>query len=107
MDNFHHRMHTIRVTLQMGEYKGHIAFQMGGNCFGATLLEWNPECDRQEDIDRYVENDCDFRIEEDEEIYLYTLKDENGNTCEFESDEGELKNNVVAIEIIDCVIGKD
>lgn len=103
-DNFRERTHTIRVTLQSGQYKGHIAFIMGGNCFGKTLLDWSPDCECQEDVDRYVENDCDFRIDEDMEIYLYTLKDGAGNTCTFESDLSELEDNIIAIEIIDCVI---
>ncbi len=106
-DNLHDRIHTIRVTLQSGEYKGHIVFKVGGNCFGMDLLTWNPECETQEDVDRFVENDCNFRIDEEYNCYLYTLKDENGNECEFESDEDELKDNVVAIEIIDCVVNKD
>lgn len=105
-DNFRDRVHKIRVTLQSGEYKGHIAFEMGGNCFGMDLLTWDPECNTQEDIERYVENDCKFRIDEDCDIYLFELKDDNGNTCMFECDEYDLKRNVVAIEIVDCVIGK-
>lgn len=103
MDNFRERTHTIRITLQCGEHKGHIAYKMGGNCFGKTLLDWSPECDSQEDVDRYVENDCGFRVDEDMGIYLYTLKDDEGNTCEFESDDRELEENIVAIEIVDCV----
>jgi hypothetical protein len=106
-DNFKLRTHTIRVTLQSGQHKGHIAFKMGGNCFGLDLLEWSPECIEQEDVERYVENDCQFRIDEEYNCYLYTLKDDEGNECEFESNERELKENVVAIEIVDCVVDEE
>jgi hypothetical protein len=103
-DNFHERTHTIRVTLQSGEYKGHIAYKVGGNCFGSTFLEWNPECDTQEDINGYVENDCNFRVDEECDIFLFTLTNEKGDKCDFECDERELEENVVAIEIIDCIV---
>lgn len=107
-DNIRERIHTIRVTLQSGEYKGHIAYEVGGNCFGKTLLDWDPECVSQEEVDGYIENDCNFRIDEDYNCYTFTLKDENGNTCDFECDEDEINDNVVAIEIIDCkVVKKD
>lgn len=106
LDNFYERTHTIRVTLQIGEYKGHIAYKMGGNCFGKTLLDWNPDYDDQEDINRYVENDCNFRLDEDYDVYLFTLKNENGETSNFECDLYDLENNVVAIEIVDCVVNK-
>ena len=33
-DNFRSRVHTIRVTFQWQEYKGHIAYEMYGNCRG-------------------------------------------------------------------------
>lgn len=102
-DNIRERTHTIRVTLQNGAYKGHIAYKMGGNCFGKTLLDWTPECESQEDVEKYVENDCSFEID-DMGYYLYTLRDEEGNTCSFESDERDLEENIVAIEIIDCVV---
>jgi len=103
-DNFKERTHTIRVTLQSGAYKGQIAYKVGGNCFGKTLLELAPECDSQEDVGRYVENNCNFHIDEENEIYLFTLKDDEGNTCDFECDERELESNIVAVEIIDCAI---
>lgn len=101
------RFHTVRVTLQSGEYKGHIAERVGGNCLGKYLLEWNPDCDSQEDVEKYVENDCNFEIDDENEIYCYTLADDQGNKCSFESDIEELEHNVVAIEIVDCVIDEE
>ncbi len=60
------KVHTVRVTLQSGPYKGHIAYEIGGNCFGLDMLDWNPECEDQYDIELYVENDCEFRFDEDD-----------------------------------------
>jgi hypothetical protein len=98
----------VRVTLQSGKYKGHIAFEIGGNCLGKDLLEFYPDCECQEDVDKYVENDCEFMIDDEDNMYFYKLhNDDEGNTCCFESDLSELEHNIVAIEIINCVVNKE
>lgn len=96
------RVHTIRVTFQSDEYKGHIAYEMGGNCAGLDVMDWDPDCTDQDDIDLYVENDCNFRLDEDMDYFLFELHDEAGNACEFECDGDDLKECVVAVEIIAC-----
>ena len=54
-------VHVIRVTFMQWDYIGHVAFEIGGNCKGAELMDFTfLECDNQEDIDRYSEND--FRL---------------------------------------------
>ena len=54
-------VHVIRVTFMQWDYIGHVAFEIGGNCKGAELMDFIfLECDNQEDIDRYSENDCQF-----------------------------------------------
>ena len=47
------------------------------------------ECDNQEDIDRYSEND----------VYTAVLKNADGDTLEVEGDECDFKGMAVAIEI--------
>ena len=80
--NFH-GVHTIRVTFMQWDYTGHVSFEIGGNCKGAELLDFTfLECDNQEDIDRYSENDCQFSYDEENE----------GDECDF-------KGMAVAIEI--------
>ena len=72
--NFH-GVHTIRVTFMQWDYIGHVAFEIGGNCKGAELMDFTfLECDNQEDIDRYSENDCQFSYDEENEIYTAVLK---------------------------------
>jgi hypothetical protein len=59
-------VHTIRVTFMQWDYTGHVSFEIGGNCKGAELLDFTfLECDNQEDIDRYSENDCQFSYDEE------------------------------------------
>lgn len=92
--------HTIRVTLQDDEYVGHIAYETDGNCKGLSLLggyfeEWG-----QDEIDAFVENDCEFVFEEDGEFYTFALKDEDGNVCVCEADDRDIGDFVVAVEIV-------
>ena len=103
-DNYRERVHTIQVTFQSGEYKGRIAYEVGGNCFGLDLLEFSPETIDQDDIDRLVTNDCNFSYDEDFGRFTLRLKDENDNTLFCEEDNSGLECMVVALEIIDCKI---
>jgi len=56
-------VHVVRTTFMAWDYVGHVAWPIGGNCRGAAMLDTDfLECDTQEDIDRYVENDCQFSL---------------------------------------------
>ena len=58
-------VHVVRATFMAWDYVGHVAWPIGGNCRGAAMLDTDfLECDTQEDIDRYVENDCQFSFDE-------------------------------------------
>jgi len=93
-------VHTVRVTFMMWGYAGHIAYEIGGNCRGADLLDCNfLESDNADDIGRYVENDCNFAFHEDEEQLTATLTAPDGNTLDVEGDEEEFKDTIVSIEI--------
>lgn len=68
-------IHTIRVTFQQWEYTGHIAFTCGENCHGAIMLDANfLDYDSQDDIDRYAENDCDLKYDEDDDYIPRNLR---------------------------------
>jgi len=104
-DNFRERVHTIQVTFQSGEYKGRIAYTIGGNCFGADLLEFSAHNFDEDVIKGFVVNDCNFSWNDEYEMFSLELKNENGDTllCGQE-DENDLCRMVVALEIIDCKI---
>ncbi|MEY8001565.1 DUF5406 family protein [Clostridium sp. Mt-5] len=103
-DNFRKRTHTVRVTFQFEDYKGHIAYKMGGNCMGLDILNtFDPDCIDQDDIEGLVENDCNFAYNEDMNLFSLTLNNDKGETVEFEEDEAsDISAKVVTIEIIDC-----
>ena len=105
-DNFRKRVHTVRVTFQFQEFKGHISYEVYGNCRGLNILDtldfYSMDID---DIERLIENDCKFRWNDDYNVYQMTLKDEDGNTCDFDDmDDTDVENYVVAIEIVECKI---
>lgn len=103
-DNFRNRIHTIRVTFQTENYIGHIAYTMGGNCQGLDLLDYDPDCIDSDEITNYVENDCKFSFNDDAEVFSLTLTNPDGDTLQGDYDDDELRNLIVAIEIVDCKI---
>ena len=74
----------------------------------ATFMAWAMldtdflECDTQEDIDRYVENDCQFSFAEESETYSAVLHREDGDTLEYSGDEDEFKSILISMEICEC-----
>lgn len=102
-DNFRSIVHTIRVTFQWQQYKGHIVYEIGGNCRGLNVMDLDFDCWDMDNIIGLKENDCYFNWNEDYEVWELILKDDNGNECEMDSIEpDEINDYVVAIEIIDC-----
>lgn len=84
---------------------GHVAFKIGGNCKGAELMDFTfLECDNQEDIDCYSENDCQFSFDEENEVYTAVLKNADGDTLEVEGNEDDFKAMAVGIEIVGTTV---
>ena len=101
--------HTIRVTFMAGRYAGHIAFNVGGNCRGAALLNTDfLDEDTQEDIDRYVENDCSFQYHDNggEGYFTAVLADAKENLLIVKRTSEELRDMIVRMEI-EAVIPQD
>ncbi len=96
--------HTVRITLMQWDYIGHISRMVDGNCKGAELLNVDCfECDNQEDIDNYVENDCKLSYDEDYDIYTVIFTKPSGRTLTIVGDEGTMKKMVVSIEFSEVV----
>lgn len=94
-------VHTIRVKFMEQGYTGHIAFEVSGNCCGADLLNADfLECDTQEDIEQYTENDCAFSVDE-LGWFSATLKDENGKTLDLSGEDATMRSMIVSIQIVD------
>lgn len=96
-------VHVVRATFMAWDYIGHVAWTVGGNCRGAGILDISfLETDTQEDIDLYVENDCQFSFDEENETYSAILHRADGDTLEYSGNEDEFKGILVAMEIIEC-----
>ena len=95
-------VHTVRITLMWYDYTGHIAYNISGYCKGASLLDAQKlfECLGQEEIDNFVENDCEFGYDEDYEVFTAVLLNDKGGTLEIEADESEMQDMVVAVEFV-------
>lgn len=96
--------HRIRITLQMWNYVGHVELDIGGNCRGRDILT-EPDFSMLDDAD-IKNNDCYMKYVEDTECFCFTLKNENGDICEFNEDSESVNKMIVAIEIINFVEGK-
>lgn len=94
--------HTIKYTLQFGEYIGTFTVKLGGNCGGRdTLKGFDFEnCSLSDDADK-----VDFEYEEldDEYLRIVLTNPKNGNTLEIEEEFEEFNNYIVKAEIIDFV----
>lgn len=89
-------MHTVKITLQQWEYKGHIIKRVGGNCKGRDILDFDFECE-----DDFLDNDCQLEYHEDLDYFSCVLKDKNGKTLECRGDTEDMNDMIVGIEIID------
>lgn len=92
----------IKVTLQFENYKGNYFCEVGGNTKGFELIECACDTDLLESKD-IKENDCDFKINDEEEWFSCELKDEEGNTCGVTGTLYELKDFIVATEIVEFI----
>lgn len=97
--NIRNGIHTIRITLQAWEYKGHIIEKVFGNAAGRNVIGYDFfEMGFEMET---LENDCDLKYNEELDFYTAFLKDENGNELEINEDAEGMNNMIVAIEIID------
>lgn len=96
----HRGTHTIRYTLQHGEYKGTFCTEIGGNCKGGALLD----SDVFEALDNILitQSDCELKYNEEDDYFSCVLHDENGNECIIDDlTEEDMAEYLVCIEIID------
>lgn len=100
------RLHTVCIGFQYGEFKGKIAYKVGGNRRGIALLEFDPDVMDSKNISRFVENDCEFAFNEETESFSLSLTDTEGSVAVFADLDGvDVGCMVVSAEIIDCQKG--
>lgn len=88
--------HTVRITLQIWDYIGHITQKIGGNCKGRDILGFDFECEGE-----FSDSDCQLKYHEDRDFFSCVLKNEDGDTLQGDYDVQEMNDMIVAIEIVD------
>lgn len=94
---------TIRVYLQVFEFRGFYDIEIQGNVNGSDYLESAIEADLYEQND-IKNSDCEMKIFENKEGYTCiscVLKDRHGNTLEIDEDIDTLPEYIVGCHIID------
>ena len=99
--NIYRGVHTIKITLQIWDYIGHVTQKIRGNCKGRNILSFDFECE-----DEFLDNDCQLTYHDDLDFFTCVLKKQKGDILEFEGDAEEMNNLIVGIEIIDFVEDK-
>lgn len=100
--NIYKGIHTIRVTFMYKDYIGHISYKIGGDGKGSSVLDFDfIKNDAQEDIDLYVENDCCFKYDEDEDVFRCKLYNPQGEILKYEDSPNDFGDIIVGIEITD------
>lgn len=94
--------HTVKITLQFQDFIGHIITQIGGNCHGKTVLDFDFECEDEFDTD-FVKNDCNLKYDEEYDSFHLTLKNNKGEALAMNATSDELNNMIVGAEIIGFV----
>ena len=89
--------HTLRITLQTGEYKGTIAYDIGGNISGLGVL--SIDIDDIAMVREFTENNCDFHIRDD--WFSMILTNDEGGQLLVGDDYDGLEDYIVALEIVD------
>ena len=90
-------VHTCRITLMEREFIGHITFELGGNCRGASII--NSALEYLYDPCK-LESDCGFTYTEDG-YYSFSLRNGESILPIDGIDFDELSDMIVAVEIID------
>ncbi|MBP2629854.1 MAG: hypothetical protein H6Q70_482 [Firmicutes bacterium] len=99
--------HTIKVSLQDGIYKGAFTYEMGGNCKGFGVLDFDITEHGRKEVSSFQMIDCKIKRDNDDEDYLLvTLTNSAGDTCDYELEDDEFNSMIIGIEIIDFKVDK-
>jgi len=99
--NYSYGVHTVKVSLQDGEYKGFFTLEIGGNCKGSEVLDFDIETESQDTIECFKCTGCTIARPYDDNGLIVTLTNSSGDTCDYEIDDAEFMSMVIGIEIID------
>lgn len=88
--------HTIKVSLQTGNYKGYVTYQIGGNMKGANLLDTDGDSLYSHN---YKDNQAKLK-NLDDDWFSMSLVASNGDSILIEEEWDYIENYIVGVEII-------
>ena len=92
-------VHTIKVTLQCGELRGSFTYEMGGNCKGREILDFDAESEFDEDFLKKAKfENLQITVLDDE--YFELVLGEKEDRCSLEVDVREINSMIVGMEIV-------
>jgi hypothetical protein len=103
--NIRNGKHTIRVTIQQWEYKGHIDVVICGNRKGSNVMD-SVSYTILDNTPPDMSSDCNFTIEktpDNGDWFSCILKSDAGDTLDIEDECDRFDNMIVAVEIIDFI----
>lgn len=93
--------HTVRVHLQDDEYKGWVELKLDGNCAGRNVLDVAVTEIGGEDYGKPKTDGMKITWNYEYNCFAVILKNDKGDTCEYEITPAELDNMIVCLEIVD------
>lgn len=88
--------HTIKVSFMIWDYKGYVAYKVGGNTKGLSLI--TIDSDSLYDAD-FKDNPVNFR-NLDEDWFAMELTNDKGDSTHVEDEFDRLGDYIVGVEII-------
>ena len=99
-------VHTIKVTLQCGDLRGSFTYEMGGNCKGREILDFDAESELDEDFLKKAKfENLEITVLDDE--YLKLVLGEKEDRCSLEVDVREINSMIVGMEIVGFAEGAE
>ena len=99
-------VHTIKVTLQCGELRGSFTYEMGGNCKGKDVLDFDADSEVDEELLEQAKFDnLEISISDDE--YFVVVLGEKEDHCSLEVDAREINSMIVGMEIVGFAEGAE
>ncbi len=96
-------VHTVRVTLQRDDFKGHIIAEIDCNCHGRDILVHGFEFINILD-DNSASNDCELQYDGQTDTFGAALKNAEGEIFALDDLSAEEMNKmIVGLEIIDFI----
>ena len=96
-------VHTIKVTIQCGEYIGSLEYEISGDCKGRDLLDFSFDCYDISGIKELNKTNIDCDVDT-EEVTIWNKEHNDFIITDYFS--GDLNDMIVSVEIVNYKDGE-